>query len=147
MSWMASSGSGWRRLRVWMRNVDRKEAKSAAWITKGVSYARHCSDCLANEDEDDIEKILPLAFALVVFDASNFEVVFPGRFWLVSWICKRSDWFTAGWADLLSGCSAFEKGELASKGCLILYSPVMFFCVLARGVGRSGIGTARTVPS
>ena len=36
---MAPSGSGWRRLRVWIRNVDRKEAKSAAWIVEGVSCA------------------------------------------------------------------------------------------------------------
>ena len=114
---MASSGSGCKRLRVWTRNVDRKDAKSAACIVKGVSYAGHCSDCLADEDENDIEEILPLAFALAVFDASNFEVVFPGRFWLVYWIWKRSDWFTAGRADLLSGASAFEKGELASRVC------------------------------
>ena len=79
---MAPSESGWRRLRVWMRNVDRKEAKSAAWIMKGVSYAGPGLDCLgrAYEDEDDIEEILPLAFALGIFDASNFEVVFPSRF-------------------------------------------------------------------
>ena len=40
----------------------------------------------AYEDEDDIEEILPFAFALVVFDGSDTEVVFPGRFGLGSWI-------------------------------------------------------------
>ena len=87
---MALSGSGWRRLRVWMRNVDRKEAKSAAWIVEVVSGAAYCSDCSgrAYEDEDDIEEILAFPFAVVVFDGSEFEVVLPGRFLLVPWIWK-----------------------------------------------------------
>ena len=67
------------------------------------------------EDEDDIEQILPFALALVVFDGSDAEVVFPGRFWLVSWIWKRSDWFAADQANLLSGTSSIGKSELASK--------------------------------
>ena len=73
-----------------MRNVDRKEAKSAAWIMEVVSCAGYCSDCLgrAYEDEDDIEEILPFAFAVVVYDIHDFEVVLPGRFWLVPWIWK-----------------------------------------------------------
>ena len=93
---MASSEPGWRRLRVWMRNVDRKEAKSAAWIMKAVSYAGPCLGYLgrAYKDEDDVKEILPLALALAVFDASDFKVVFPSRFFLIDWIWKRSDWFT-----------------------------------------------------
>ena len=39
-----------------------------------------------HEDEDDIEEILPLVFALGVFDVSDFEVVLPSRFRLVYWI-------------------------------------------------------------
>ena len=91
---MALSGSGCRRLSVSIRNVDKKEAKSAAWVVEAVSFAGYRLDYLvrAYEDEDDIEKILPFALALVVFDTSDFEVVFPGRFWLVNWIWKRSDW-------------------------------------------------------
>ena len=105
-----------------MRKVDRKEAKSAAWIVKGVSCAGCCSDCLgrAYEDEDDIEEVLPLALALAVFDASYFEVVLPSRFLLVNWIWKRSDWFAVGQADLLSGGSATGKSELASGVDIIL---------------------------
>ena len=68
----------------------------------------------AYEDEDDIEQILPFAFAFVVFDGSDAEVVFPGRFGLVPWIWKRSDWFATGQANLLSGVSAIGKSELAS---------------------------------
>ena len=48
------------------------------------------------EDEDDIEEILPFALTLVVFDGSIAEVVLPGRFRLVSWMWKWSDWFTVG---------------------------------------------------
>ena len=120
---MASSGSGCRRLSVSMRKVDRKEAKSAAWIMKGVSGAGRCSDCLgrAYKDEDDIEKILPLALALAVFDASTFEVIFPSRFLLVNWIWKWSDWFAIAQANLLSGVSAIGRGELASEVGIILY--------------------------
>ena len=113
---MAPSESSWRRLRVWMINVDRKEAKSAAYIVGEASCAGYCSDCLvrAYEDEDDIEEILPLAFALTVFNASDFEVVLPGRFWWVYWIWKPSDWFAIGQTNLLSGGSAIGKGESAS---------------------------------
>ena len=75
----------------------------------------------AYEDEDDIEQILPFAFALVVFDGSDAEVVFPGRFWLVFWIWKRSDWFAVGQANLLSGASSIGKSELASEVAIILY--------------------------
>ena len=75
----------------------------------------------AYEDEDDIEQILPFAFALIVFDFSDAEVVFPGRFWLVSWIWKRSDWFAAGQANLLSGASSIGKSELASEVVIIFY--------------------------
>ena len=102
---MAPSGSGWRRLRVWMRNVDRKEAKSAAWISE-ESAMLGSSGCLIwpYEDEDDIEQILPFALALVVFNGSGAEVVFPGRFGLVPWIWKWSDWFAVGQADCT--CSA-----------------------------------------
>ena len=65
-----------------MRNVDRKEAKSAAWIVEAVSYAGYCLE-RAYEDKDDIEELLPLAFAFVVFNASDLEVVLPGRFTIV----------------------------------------------------------------
>ena len=73
-----------------MRNVDRNEAKSAAWIIEAVSCTGHCSGYSgwAYEDEDDIEEILPFAFAVVVYDIHDFEVVLPGRFWLVPWIWK-----------------------------------------------------------
>ena len=47
----------------------------------------------AYENEDDIQETLPLALALGVFDASDFEVVLPGRFGLIYWIWKPSDWF------------------------------------------------------
>ena len=73
------------------------------------------------EDEDDIEEILPFTLTLVVFDGSIAEVVLPGRFGLVSWIWKRSDWFAVGQADLLSGASAIGKSELASGVGIILY--------------------------
>ena len=73
------------------------------------------------EDEDDIEEILPFALALVVFDGSDAEVVLPGRFWLVPWLWKWSDWFTVGQADLLSGASSIGKNELASGVRVILY--------------------------
>ena len=75
----------------------------------------------AYEDEDDIEQILPFALALVVFDGSDAEVVFPGRFWLIPWIWKRSDWSAVGQANLLSGVSAIGKSELASEVGIILY--------------------------
>ena len=75
----------------------------------------------AYEDEDDIEQILPFAFALVVFDSSDAEVVFPGRFGLVSWIWKRSDWFAVGQVNLLSGASSIGKSEWASQVDIILY--------------------------
>ena len=78
---------------------------------EAVSCAGYCPDCLgrAYEDEDDIEKILPLAVALAVFDASTFEVVFPSRFLLVNWIWKGSDRFAVGQANLLSGASAIGR--------------------------------------
>ena len=90
---------------------------------KAVSYAGPCLDCLgrAYEDEDDVEEILPLALALVVFDASDFEVVFPSRFLLIDWIWKRSDWFTVAQANLLSGGSAIGTSEFASGMDIILY--------------------------
>ena len=75
----------------------------------------------AYEDEDDIKQILPFALALVVFDGSDAEVVFPGRFGLVSWIWKQSDWFTVGQANLLSGASSIGKSELASEVGIILH--------------------------
>ena len=93
-----------------MRNVDRKEAKSAAYIVKAVSCAEYCLRW-AYEDEDDVEEILPLALALGVFDASDFEVVLPGRFGLIYWIWKPSGWFAGGHGDLLSGGSAIGKGK------------------------------------
>ena len=116
---MASSGSGCRRLSVSMRKVDRKEAKSAAWIMKRVSGIGRCSG-QAYEDEDDIEQILPLALALAVLDASIFEVISPSRFLLIIWIWKQSDWFAVGQANLLSGASAIGRGELASEVGIIL---------------------------
>ena len=73
------------------------------------------------EDEDDIEEILPFALALIVFDGSIAEVVLPGRFGLVPWIWKWSDWFAVGQADLLSGASAIGKSEPASGVGLTLY--------------------------
>ena len=85
----------------------------------------------AYEDEDDIKEILPLALALVVFDASYFEVVLPGRFGLVYWIWKQSDWFALDDADLLSGGSAIGKGELQVEKGIILYSQNIFFCALS----------------
>ena len=95
----------------------------------------------AYEDEDDIEEILPFAFALVVFNASDIEVVFPGGFGLVYWIWKQSDWSALDDADLLSGGSAIGKGELQVEEGIILYSQNIFFCALslACGVGKSGI--------
>ena len=54
----------------------------------------------AYEDEDDIEEILPLAFALGVFDASDVEIPLPSRFWLVYWIWKPSDWSATGQTEL-----------------------------------------------
>ena len=75
----------------------------------------------AYEDEDDIKEILPFALALVVFDGSDAKVVLPGRFWLISWIWKQSDWFEVGQADLLSGASAIGKSELASGVGMVLY--------------------------
>ena len=104
-----------------MRNVDRKEAKSAAWIIQSIRQTIRIILGQAYEDEDDIEQILPFALALVVFDGSDAEVVFPGRFGLVSWIWKRSDWFAAGQANLLSGASSIGKSELASDVVIILY--------------------------
>ena len=81
-----------------------------------VSCAGYCSGCWgAYEDEDDIEEILPLALALVVFNTSNLEVVLPGRFGWVYWIWKRSDWLGIGQADLLSGGFAIGKGESATR--------------------------------
>ena len=73
------------------------------------------------EDEDDIEEILPFALALVVFDGSIADVVLPGRFGLVPWIWKWSDWFAAGQGDLLSGGRAIRKSESASEVGMALY--------------------------
>ena len=97
------------------------------------------------EDEDDIEEILPFALALVVFDGSIAEVVLPGRFRLVSWMWRWSDWFTVGQADLLSGTSAIGKRELASGMGIILYLLNTLFCVLALAcdVDKSGIAAMR----
>ena len=99
------------------------------------------------EDEDDIEEILPLSFALMVFNTSEVEVVFPGGLWLVPWIWKRSDRLAIGEADLLSGGSAIGKSELGSRVCIILYSRDALFCIpaLPRNVDKNGItGTVRT---
>ena len=104
-----------------MRNVDRKAAKSAAWIIKGVSYAGYARSVWPHEDEDDIEQILPSTVALVVFDGSDAEIVLPGRSGLVPWIWKWSDWFTVGQANLLSDASSIGKSELASGLGMILY--------------------------
>ena len=76
----------------------------------------------AYKDEDAIiEEILPLAFAVVVFDGSDTEVVLPSSFWSVLWICKRSDWVAVGQVDLLSGGPAIGKSELASRVGILLY--------------------------
>ena len=106
-----------------MRNVDRKEAKSAAWMMEAVSCVVYCSDCSgrAYEDENDVEEILPLALALTVFDASVFKVVFPSRFLLVNQIWKRSDRFAVAQANLLGGASSIGKSELASEIGILLY--------------------------
>ena len=93
----------------------------------------------AYEDEDDIEEILPLAFAFVVFNASNFEVVLPSRFWWVYRIWNPSDWFAIVQVHILSGDSAIEKGELRSHVGIIAYLLDRFFCALARGIGSSTI--------
>jgi len=45
----------------------------------------------AYEDEDDIQKLLPLAFAPTVFFLSLVDVVLPGRFRYIGWIWKPSD--------------------------------------------------------
>ena len=66
------------------------------------------------EDEDDIEELPPLAFALIIFNASEVEVVFPSRLSLLPWIWKRSDRLAIGEADLLSCGSAIGKSELGS---------------------------------
>ena len=98
----------------------------------------------AYEDEDDIEEILPLAFAFVVFDVGKFEIVLPGGFASVYWVWKPSASFATGQGDLLSGASATGRGESISVVGIILYSRDTFFWVPVRCKGGNGIAAVRT---
>ena len=85
--WSRMSWSSCRRLRVLMRNVDRKEGKARPGLLK-----QYCSDCLGRAYEDDEIKEMPsFALALRVFNANDSKVACSGGFGFVYWIWKRSD--------------------------------------------------------